>query len=54
MFQQQQSAFVISWEFISWKDVRGARCGFSVSSLFDMAQKRANAILGGIGSPARS
>lgn len=43
MLQQQQPAFVISWEFISWKDGRGARCVFSVS----MAQKKVNVILGG-------
>lgn len=49
MFQQQQSAFVISWELISWKDRRGARRGFSVSSLFNMAQQKANVILGGTG-----
>lgn len=47
MLQQQQPAFGISWEFISWKDGRGARCGFSVSSLFNVAQKKVNAILRG-------
>lgn len=49
MLQQQQPAVVIIWEFISWEDVgRGARCGFSVSSLFNMAQKKVNVILRGV------
>lgn len=47
MLQQQQPAFVISWELISWKDGKGARCGFSVSFLFNMAQKKVNVILRG-------
>lgn len=47
-FQQQQSAFVISWEFISWKDGRGARRGFGAISLFNMALKKANVILTGV------
>lgn len=48
MLQQQQPAFIISWEFISWKHGRGAKCGFRVSSLFSTAQKKVNVIFGGI------